>query len=134
MGASADTDDVGVASNDIDAGHRHGNKITDDLSEAGLVSLPAWLRANDYVDQSVRGYGNLRALFRRSDGGLDVVGKTKSEQLPTFCGFAAARPEAIPVGGAHCKIHVCLVVAAIIGRAHCIGIWHGIGVNEILAT
>src|SRR5215831_5689781 len=98
------------------------------------MPLPAWLCSNDDVDQPVGGHGNLGALIRRPDGGLNVVGQTKPEQLAVVCGFAATCLEASPIGGAHCKIHVCRVLTAVVGRPYCIGVWHCLRRNEILAA
>src|SRR5262245_66396192 len=101
MRTAADADDVGIACNDINAGCRYEEKITDDLRETGFMPLAARLRTDDDINASVGRHGNLRALVGRAGRGLPVIGKAQAAQLAFCRGLQTTRLETAPVGDEH---------------------------------
>src|SRR5689334_17395845 len=101
MRTPSGADDVGVARDDINAGRRYEQKVTNDLRERGLMTLATRLRADDHIDAPVGRDGDLRAFLGSADRGLDIICKARAEQLAALRGFQATRLETIPVGDAH---------------------------------
>ena len=80
MGPAADTHDVGIAEDDVDLFRFDAEEIGRDLGKAGLVALPAGLRADDEIDAPVRADSELGPLPRRADRRLDVLAEPATEQ------------------------------------------------------
>ena len=88
--ATAETDAVCVAGDEIDAVDRDGEQGRDDLPKAGLVTLAVCLSADDDLDPARRRDSDFGAFARRPFRRFDVVCQTQSEQLSSGLGLPPA--------------------------------------------
>ena len=130
--AAARAHHVGVADNHGHAFHRHGEELSDHLSEAGLMPLAARLGADHHAHAALGKHGDLGALLRRADRRFDVARKAEAEPPAAPERGVAARRESRPVGKAHGEIQVRLVGAAVVSHADGVAIGHGLRRHEIL--
>ena len=85
-----------VAAHEVDRVRRNAKLVRHHLPEAGLVALPARLRSDDEVDGVGRD-GDLDALVRHADRGLDIIGDADSQEPAALLRLGAALGESLPV-------------------------------------
>ncbi len=106
MGAAARRQNRAVAAQEIDRLRRHPEAVGHHLPEAGLVALPARLRADEQID-AVGLDLHRHALVRHADRGLEIVDDADAEQPAAPLRLPAAGGKAVPVRGFDARARGC---------------------------
>ena len=68
MGPAAQSNNIGIADNDLDQRHRDMQQIRDHLGKTGFMALPAGLGANHHIDAAFWLDRDLCAFFWGAGG------------------------------------------------------------------